>query len=58
MAKILVYNQDTDRMETYYRGEDEPMPYNANNSLRVREFRGSSNSNTLCVAYIICYHYP
>ena len=28
MAKILVYNQDTDRMETYYIGENEWMPYN------------------------------
>ena len=24
MAKILVFNNDTDRMETYYRGEAEP----------------------------------
>ena len=30
MAKILVFNNDTDRMETYYRGESEPMPYNTN----------------------------
>ena len=42
MAKILVFNNDTDRMETYYRGESEPMPYNTNGTLRVREFRGSS----------------
>jgi len=47
MAKILVYNNDTDRMETYYRGESEPMPYNSNGTLRVREFRGSSRSNIL-----------
>ena len=47
MAKIIVFNNDTDRMETYYKGEDEPMPYNANGTLRVREFRGSSNSTTL-----------
>ena len=47
MAKILVYNNDTDRMETYYRGESEPMPYNTNGTLRVREFRGSSKSNIL-----------
>ena len=39
MAKILVFNNDTDRMETYYRGEAEPMPYNTNGTLRVREFR-------------------
>ena len=34
-------------METYYRGENEPMPYNTNGTLKVREFRGSSRSNTL-----------
>ena len=47
MAKIKVYNNDTNRMETYYRGEEEPMPYNTNNTLKVKEFRGSSNSPTL-----------
>ena len=47
MAKILVFNNDTDRMETYYRGEAEPMPYNTNGTLLVREFRGSSKSNIL-----------
>ena len=40
MAKILVYNQDTNRMETYIRGENEAMPYNANRTLKVKEFRG------------------
>ena len=34
-------------METYYRGEAEPMPYNTNSTLKVREFRGSSKSNIL-----------
>ena len=47
MAKIIVFNNDTDRMEIYYRSESEPMPYNANGTLKVREFRGSSNSPTL-----------
>ena len=47
MAKILVYNNDTDRMETFYRGENESMPYNTNSTLTVREFRGRSKSNTL-----------
>lgn len=47
MAKILVYNQDTNRMETYFRDENEAMPYNANRTLRIREFRGSSKSNIL-----------
>lgn len=47
MAKILVFNNDLDRMETYIRQESEPMPYNTNGTLRVREFRGSSKSNIL-----------
>ena len=47
MAKILVYNQDTNRMETFYRDEVDSMPYNTNRTLRVREFRGSSKSNIL-----------
>lgn len=47
MAKIIVFNNDTDRMETYYRNLSDPMPYNTNKTLTVREFRGSSSSNTL-----------
>ena len=47
MAKIKVYNNDTNRMETYYRGEQEAMPYNTNRTLTVKEFRGSSKSNLL-----------
>ena len=47
MARIIVFNNDTNRMENYYRGEAEPMPYNTNGTLRVREFRGSSRSNIL-----------
>ena len=47
MAKILVYNNDANRMETYYRGENEVMPYNANRTLLVREFRGGSTSEIL-----------
>lgn len=47
MAKIIVFNNDTNRIETYYRGENERMPYNANRSLTVGEFRGSSGSATL-----------
>ena len=26
MAKILIYNNDTNKMETFYRGEAEAMP--------------------------------
>lgn len=47
MARIIVFNNDTNRMENYYRSESEPMPYNVNSTLRVREFRGSSRSNIL-----------
>ncbi len=47
MAKIKVYNNDSNRMETYYRGEQEAMPYITNRTLTVREFRGSSKSNLL-----------
>jgi len=47
MAKIIVFNNDTNRMETYYRGEKERMPYNTNSTLTVGEFRGSSKSPTL-----------
>ena len=47
MAKIIVFNNDTDRMEIYTRAESAPMPYNTNGTLTVREFRGSSKSNIL-----------
>lgn len=47
MAKIKIYNNDTNRMETYYRGEQETMPYVTGRTLTVKEFRGSSNSNLL-----------
>lgn len=47
MAKILVFNNDTNKMEVYTRNEADPMPYNTNGTLRVREFRGSSKSNIL-----------
>ena len=47
MARILIYNNDTNRMETYYRGLTEAMPYITNRTLTVREFRGSSGSNVL-----------
>ncbi len=47
MAKIIVYNTATNRLETFNRGENEAMPYVWNNTMKVREFRGSSNSPTL-----------
>ena len=36
MAKILVYNQDTNRMETFFRGENEAMPYNTTRTLKLK----------------------
>jgi len=47
LALIFVYNQANDRVERYYRGDSEPMPYNIGNTLTVREFRGSSRSSVL-----------
>ena len=47
MAKILVYNRNSNRVETYYRGLSEAMPYIANRTLTVREFRSNSSSNIL-----------
>ena len=47
MAKILIYNQNTNRMETFFRDENEAMPYNTYGTLKVKEFRGSSKSNIL-----------
>lgn len=47
MARIIVFNNDLNRMENYYRNESDPMPYNSNGTLRVREFRGSSRSNII-----------
>ena len=47
MATIIVFNNDENRMETYFRAENEAMPYNTGNTLLVREFRGSSKSDLL-----------
>ena len=47
MATIKVFNNNSNRMENYYRGENDAMPYNVGRSLLVREFRGSSRSDIL-----------
>ncbi|MCL2775498.1 MAG: peptidoglycan-binding protein [Oscillospiraceae bacterium] len=47
MATIKIFNNDENRMETYFRREDEAMPYNTGNTLKVSEFRGSSRSDLL-----------
>jgi len=47
MPIIKIYNNDTNRMETYFRGDCESMPYITGNTLTVREFRGTSRSDIL-----------
>ncbi len=47
MITILVYNPDTDAIETYRREAFEAMPYNRGGTLSVQEFRGVSNSTVL-----------
>lgn len=47
MAKILIYNNTSNRIEIYYRGLLEAMPYISNRTLTVKEFRSNSLSNTL-----------
>ncbi len=45
--KILVYNDRTNKMETYNRNLNDPMPYSEDKYLSVKEFRGSSKSDVL-----------
>lgn len=47
MIKILVYNNNLDRMEKYYRELSDSMPYNANRTLTVNEFRSNSTASTI-----------
>lgn len=47
MAKILVYNNNSNRMEIYYRNLNDSMPYITNKTLKVGEFRGISESDIL-----------
>ncbi len=47
MAKILVYDNFNNLMLTFYRNENEAMPYSYGNTMLVREFRGSSASSVL-----------
>lgn len=47
MAKIFVYDEESNRMESYNLAESDPMPYNIGDTLKVREFRGSSGSSVL-----------
>ena len=47
MITILMFNNSTNRMETFQRNLNDPMPYNTGGTLSVREFRGSSRSGIL-----------
>lgn len=47
LAKIFVYNAGTNKVEVYYRGLLEPMPYISGRTMTVGEFRNNSNSNIL-----------
>ncbi|MDD3429393.1 MAG: peptidoglycan-binding domain-containing protein [Oscillospiraceae bacterium] len=47
MARILIYDEDTNKIYTETLTENDPMPYSYDSTLRVKEFRGSSGSPTL-----------
>lgn len=47
MATILVYNQDTNKIEKYVRNLNDSMPYVTGNTLTVDEFQGSSKSDVM-----------
>ena len=47
MATVFVYDAYTSQMYRYTLRESDPMPYSYDNTLRVREFRGSSGSAVL-----------
>lgn len=47
MAELYVYDAYNNKLLKYNLSENDPMPYAYNNTMRVREFRGSSNSPTL-----------
>ena len=45
--KVLVYNNDTRKMEKYTKNLSDPMPYSQDKYLSVKEFRGSSKSDVI-----------
>lgn len=47
MPKVFVYDEYLNKLYTYHLSENDPMPYAYGNTMRLREFRGSSKSNTL-----------
>ncbi len=47
MIKVLVFNNRTNMMETYFRDITAAMPYNVGRTLLVGEFRGESDSSVI-----------
>ena len=47
MPKIFVYDAYSNKMITYNLGENDTMPYSYGTTMKVKEFRGSSQSPTL-----------
>ncbi len=47
MIKVIVFNNETNQFEIYWLDLNDAMPYVYNNSMLVREFRGSSNSSVV-----------
>ena len=47
MPKVYVYDSYDNKFFRYNLSENDPMPYSADTTLRVREFRGSSKANVL-----------
>ena len=47
MATILIYNQNTNKIEKYERNLNDAMPYVDGKTLTVGEFQGSSNSDLI-----------
>lgn len=47
MAKIILYNVDTQALEIFHLNESAAMPYVYGRTMTVGEFRGSSRSNIL-----------
>ncbi len=45
--QVFVYNEDSNDMEVYNLEESDTMPYATEGSMKVGEFRGSSNSPTI-----------
>lgn len=47
MTKVIVYDENTNKLYNYELQENDPMPYSYGRTLLLSEFRGSSKSNLL-----------